>query len=351
MMSIGPVFGGAEGYSVKLAKLLTGRYHVRVIVADGEIFRRLQVLNIEAVQLPREAVSSVFGRYYYAAREIYRQLRIFRPDGIHLNGQTESYLSAIPWLFRVPIVITRHVPFTERIPAFKRLLEVANMILAAKVICVSTLIRRQLSAAVPAKKLVVLYNWLDYIPPARAYARDRTESTFRLLFVGRLLAGKGLFDVIEAMRHVENASLDVVGSGCDMEAARAAATGFPVVFHGYQEDCGPFYRAADLLIFPSHPVEGQGQVPFEAMAHGLPCLISDIEVAMETADGGSCAEVFPCGNSVELARKIAALQADPARLRELRQKGIERFRSTYTVESIRDPYFQLFDSVLSRGRR
>jgi glycosyltransferase involved in cell wall biosynthesis len=137
-----------------------------------------------------------------------------------------------------------------------------------------------------------------------------------------------------------------------MEAARFAASDLPIVFHGFQADCGPFFRAADLLVFPSHPdLEGQGQVPFEAMAHGLPCLISDIDVAMETADNGACAEVFSRGNCMELALKIKRLQTDPERLRELREKGLARFLSTYTIDSIRDLYFHLFDQILLRGDR
>lgn len=352
MVSVGPFYGGAEGYLVKLAQLLAPRFHVRAIVVDAEASRRLRGLHLEVIQLPSRAVSSTLGRYYFAALELRRQLSVFRPDFVHLNGQAECYLSAIPWLYRVPIVCTRHVPFNEHIRGIRRVLVRANLRLATKVICVSSLIRRQLSAIVSPEKLAVLPNWLDNIPKPGKSSRDSSEETFRLLFVGRIETIKGILDLIEAMQHVQNVSLDVVGSGSAMEAGRTAAAGLPIVFHGFQADCGPFFRGADLLVFPSHPdLEGQGQVPFEAMAHGLPCLISDIDVAMETADDGACAEVFPWGNCMELALKIKRLQTDSERLRELRKKGLARFLSTYTVDSIRDPYFHLFDQILLSGDR
>jgi hypothetical protein len=63
---------------------------------------------------------------------------------------------------------------------------------------------------------------------------------------------------------------------------------------------------------------------------------------METADGGACAEVFHCGNSSELAQKIASLQRNSARLVELRERGLARFLSTYTLTAVHDRYLQLF---------
>lgn len=348
LVSLNPFFGGGEVYFVKLASLLCERYHVRAVAAESETCRRLRQLDVEVVELPPGASSSLFGRYFFTARELWRQLRGFRPDGVHLNGQAECYLASIPWCFRVPIITTRLVAFNRHIPAVRRLLVIANLYFITRVICISTLLLQQLASVTSSDKLSLLPLWLDYVPPLPDPAVEHPPGPFRILFVGRIEVIKGIFELIEAMRHLENVTLDVVGKGSVMDAARAAAVGLPITFHGFQADCAPYYRGADLLVFPSHPdLEGQGQVPFEAMAYGLPCLISDIDVALETADNGACAEVFPCGNSAELARKIAGLQSNPARLEELRRRGRARFLSTYTVDSIREPYFQLFDALVS----
>ncbi len=347
LVSVTPFFGGGEVHFVKLVRLLSERYHVRALVVSSEAAQRLHDSGLDVVKTPCRERTSAPMRYINTAWELLHQIRTFRPQIVHLNGQGESYLSSIPWLLGVPIICTRHVPFNEHIRGIRRLLVVINLCLANHIVCVSSLLRTQLSKVVSPDKLVVIPNWLDPAPDPVQHMQNGTGKPFRILFVGRIETIKGIFDLIEAMRQVKNATLDVVGTGSQMDAARSAAAGLPITFHGFQADCGPYYRAANLLVFPSHPdLEGQGQVPFEAMAHGLPCLISDIEVALETADNGACAEVFPCGNSAEMARKITCLQSDPARLEELRSLGLARFLSTYTVDSIREPYFQLFDSLM-----
>jgi glycosyltransferase involved in cell wall biosynthesis len=267
-----------------------------------------------------------------------------------LNGQKESYLSAIPWFFRIPIIITRHVPL-KNVHGIRRLLAVANFRMASRIVCVSSLLYRQLASVVSPAKLIILPNWMENLPQPRDVLSSNHGSSFRVLYVGRIEATKGIFNLIDAIKHVDTVSLDVVGAGSAMQAARAAAKGLPIVFHGFQSDCGPFYCAADLLVFPSHPdLEGQGQVPFEAMAHGLPCLISNIEVALETADGGACAEVFRWGDSADLYRAITHLRDHPERLRELSAAGLMRVRSAYTLENVRPGYFRLFDELTETCR-
>jgi glycosyltransferase involved in cell wall biosynthesis len=350
LFSAGPLFGGAEAYCVKLARLLGERYEVGAAVADAQLQEKLKALGLRTWTTKAYETRRSVGRYRGLALCLARAIREFKPDLVHLNGQAECYLSAIPFLCGKTIICTRHVPFNEHIRGLRRMMVAANLRLAAKVICVSSLVHTQLSTVIGEKKLITLPNWLDSLPRLAESSLPGSEKSFRLLYVGRIETIKGIFDLIEAMRQVKNATLDVVGTGGAMEEARAAATGLPITFHGFQSDCGPYYRAADLLVFPSHPdLEGQGQVPFEAMAHGLPCLISNIEVALETADGGACAEVYPWGDSAALARKIASLRSKTARLRELREKGLARVASTYTVEAVRATYFELFDQLVQRS--
>jgi glycosyltransferase involved in cell wall biosynthesis len=333
MVSLTPFFGGGEVHFVKLAALLARHYQVRALAVNGEACSRLSGLDLDVVRLPDRAATSIFGRYYCAANELHRQCGQFRPHAVHLNGQAECYLSLIPWSFRIPIVATRHVPFNEHIRGIRRLLVRLNLQLAVKVICVSASIRTQLSPVIALDKLVVIPNWLDYIPEPRRDTDNSRIGIFRLLFLGRIEVMKGIFDLIEAMRLLKDVTLDVVGSGVDLGAAQAAAAGLPVTFHGFQVDCGPYFRAADLLVFPSYS-EGLAQVPLEAMAHGLPCLITDIEGALEAADGGACAEVFHCGNSRELAQKVAGLQKNSARLLELRELGHFLVRQLCGIQTI-----------------
>ena len=121
-------------------------------------------------------------------------------------------------------------------------------------------------------------------PAARAGRPDGTPAApLRLLFVGRLVRTKGARDAIRALSLARDvpAVLDIVGEGPDRAACAALVTELglsgQVTFHGWQsrEQVAGFYRAADVFVFPSYREPG-GNVAFEAMAYGLPLIVSDI---------------------------------------------------------------------------
>jgi glycosyltransferase involved in cell wall biosynthesis len=114
--------------------------------------------------------------------------------------------------------------------------------------------------------------------------------------------------------------LDVVGDGSDRAACEALTAdlglGDRVRFHGWlpREQVAGFYRAADIFVFPSYREPG-GNVVFEAMAHSLPLIVSDIGGPGNVVDE-SCGirlhPVSPDEYARDLAAAISRLAADPA---------------------------------------
>lgn len=81
----------------------------------------------------------------------------------------------------------------------------------------------------------------------------------------------------------------------------------------------PFaYRASDLFIGPSRPEEGFGLPALEALASGLPCLLSDTDGHREFA--GDAAWYFADGDPASLADAVPALLSEEAR-RRAREAG------------------------------
>ena len=72
-----------------------------------------------------------------------------------------------------------------------------------------------------------------------------------------------------------------------------------------QKDLPRFYHMADLYISPSH-VDGSSVSLMEALACGLPCLVSDIPANKEWVVEGENGWLFPDGNADALAEKILA---------------------------------------------
>lgn len=146
------------------------------------------------------------------------------------------------------------------------------------------------------------------------------------LTVGKVNERKRTRDVVDAARHIKTAQsgptpilMMVAGNGVLLDAlkATAATQDLPVRFLGFVNvDALPAaYAAADIVVHPSgrdpHPL-----VMSEAACIGLPLVVSSHVGAVGPTDiarEGVNATVFPCGDTVALARAVLALAGDWAR--------------------------------------
>jgi len=121
-----------------------------------------------------------------------------------------------------------------------------------------------------------------------------------VLFVGRLVEGKRPGDAVAAVSRLaetRNAKLYVAGEG----PLRSGLVDDHVEFLGQipYEDMPSVYRAADALILPSR-AEGLPRTVLEAMASGVPVVVSDLEqVAPVVGDGGVAVPVGDVAGFVE----------------------------------------------------
>jgi glycosyltransferase involved in cell wall biosynthesis len=84
--------------------------------------------------------------------------------------------------------------------------------------------------------------------------------------------------------------------------------------HRIRPERMPFaYRASDVFLGPSRPEEGFGLPALEALACGLPCLLSDTPGHREFA--GTSAWYFPDGDAGAIADRLPELVGDDARAR------------------------------------
>ncbi len=134
------------------------------------------------------------------------------------------------------------------------------------------------------------------------------------IFSGKLIPRKNPVDVVRAVAlcnrrpHVRIGVL-MVGSG-EMELEiRQAAVSLGVKAHlaGFvnQSLIAAYYHSADFLVLPSNGRETWGLVVNEAMACGLPCVVSDaVGCAPDLIEPGRTGEVYEMGNISEMADAI-----------------------------------------------
>jgi glycosyltransferase involved in cell wall biosynthesis len=145
------------------------------------------------------------------------------------------------------------------------------------------------------------------------------EHDVAVLHVGRLHPQKGQDLLVDAFararQKVPRLVLFLVGEGKFREGleerTRAANLSEAVRFGGARRDIVPYYKAADIFVFPSR-YEAFGIALLEAMAAGLPVVASRTGGIPELATEGA-ALLVPVGDVNSLASALASLAEDPAR--------------------------------------
>lgn len=171
--------------------------------------------------------------------------------------------------------------------------------------------------------------------PRRAELRRRwqvPEHAWCVLFCGKLIPKKRPLDLVAAAAGARLADgrpvhLLIVGDGrlrADVAAALALPGAAGATLAGFlnQREIPAALVAADCLVLPSDFGETWGLVVNEALAAGLPAIVSDrCGCAADLAGPQGPAHIFPCGDVAALARALAAVAQQPPPAALLRRLG------------------------------
>jgi len=188
-----------------------------------------------------------------------------------------------------------------------------------------------------------------------------------VLFAGRMIWEKGVFDLLEAFARLHRAGrLDgqthLLYCGNPFEKERLAFESerlqltHRVHFLSGQvyaniDQMPSLYNDADVLVLPSLPTrfwkEQFGIVLIEAMASGLPVIgASNGAIPEVVGDGGL---IFPAHDTDALARVLEGLLNSPTRCRELAERGRARVEAVYSPQAVSQRIQRAYELVLSGG--
>ena len=195
------------------------------------------------------------------------------------------------------------------------------------------------------------------IAPVFAPVPER-EWQGRLLYVGRIDPRKGVASAVEALAHLPEMTLRIVGTGAPDAVAEleqlAASLGVAdrVDFAGQvtADRLPAEYAGADAVVFPVLWSEPWGLVPLEAMATGRPVVATGRGGSGEYLVDGVNALLYRAGDATELADRVRRLAGDPALRSSLRQAGLET-APRHTAERFNDGVEAALRSVSARTRR
>jgi glycosyltransferase involved in cell wall biosynthesis len=355
--------GGAEGQVALLAHGLIERGHdVRIATGEGPADVIPPEMLDYVIHLPDRPR---YGRW----RSLRRFLREFEPDVLHSQlsvanvfGTLASAIDRVPCrimsLLSTDPLKTFSVKNAERLAA-----RFAHRVMVNSAGVWEVALGRM---GIPEDEVVLIYNGVDtdrFTPERKdgygAAVRSELnipEGAFVVGDVANFWPIKDHRTLLEAMAWLHREVLEkdkpyllLVGSGPDEPAIREKAGELGLLpyvrFAGSVADVERYYAAMDVFALTSR-AEGFSNAVLEAMASGLPCVVTDVGGNAEAVGDGVSGYVVAPGDVAALRDKLSILLED-ARLRADmgaagRRVAIEKFG----VDRMVDETVRMYKEVL-----
>ncbi|WP_162562487.1 glycosyltransferase family 4 protein [Salinigranum rubrum] len=297
-----------------------------------------------------------------------RQLiKRFDPDVIHLHNRfffttVSSTVAQATLRSAVPTVTTLHLGDISNITGLSgyiaRLFEqtVGRIMIrrSDRIIAVSEAVAEySYSLGGVPERTNVIPNGVD---TERFHPNPERTGSNSILFVGRLVQNKGPQTLIDAMpmvlRSVPDADLKIVGTG-PMEntlKARTEELGIQesVRFVGYVQSVAEAMRSADVFCRPSLS-EGMPLTVLEAMASGLPAVVTPVAGVPEIVTHGETGVLVPPKNPAELSEAIVDLLSDDGSRKRIAESAREYVVREHSWETRCDEVLSTYLDVLNES--
>ncbi|MGA7923207.1 MAG: glycosyltransferase family 4 protein [Thermoplasmata archaeon] len=178
-----------------------------------------------------------------------------------------------------------------------------------------------------------------------------------LAFTGRLVPHKGVDSLLRAMVGLPpDVALLVIGRGSRLPELRALARRLNLLGRvqfasDVSDDELPAYlRAADIFVFPSqNRLEGFGLAVVEAMAAGLPVVITDMPGVREVIEPGVEGVLVEPLIASDLTDRVRELLDDPERRRKMGERARQRAEERYALATVARSLLNLYEDLRAAG--
>lgn len=177
-----------------------------------------------------------------------------------------------------------------------------------------------------------------------------------LLCIGRLVADKGITELVNVFTKLQNAHGDLmlilVGEFEEELDPLPANTLLeieinPNIIHvNWTNQVEYFMHLADFFVFPSHR-EGFPNVLLQAGAMGLPIVCSDITGNIDIVKNNETGLIFNSGNEGEMLRLIAFAIANPQQLKTMAKQLQKDIQQNYRQENIWQKMLEAYKTLVN----
>lgn len=206
----------------------------------------------------------------------------------------------------------------------------------------------------PGIKTAVLYNSVEGYYRNVYHAEANT-----ILFLGRLCARKGVYDLLEVLAEcdqllAENVKVCLCGDG-EINQVKQIIKKYglehrisSIGWHT-KDQIKEIYRETMLYILPSYH-EGLPMSLLETMSHGIPCIVSNVAAIPEIIKNEENGIIIHPGNTDEIKAAILKLTADDKMREKIGKNGLITIKKDFLMKEKMEELQNIYDRILRKGR-
>jgi glycosyltransferase involved in cell wall biosynthesis len=305
---------------------------------------------------------------------LFMMLVTWRPALLHINTALnaralprDAALLLIAWLTRCPVVWQVHggssIVELERdqpivLPMLRLLLSFPR-----RVVVISGQDELGYAKLVASARLRRIVNAVQVPNRSARAAIAPQRAGLRLAYIGRLVAGKGVLDLIDAMQIIAREhealpiSLRIAGAGPVETQLRMKVAEYGLADR--VQLLGPIAGArkhrlleeTDVFVLPTFLAERLPYALLESMAEGVPAVACAIGGVAELIEHRRTGLLVPPQRPALLADAILQLARDRLLLEQISRGARERIRDSYDLAGMADRFCALYDEILDERRR
>lgn len=289
-----PRVGGSENYAKDLAIKLSEYGHTILLVTATQK-DDLEVLSFEVHRIRRPFVVLDTNVNFCQFPHIVKN---YNPDIFHINYQTggEVIPLLIAWFLRIPTILTYHADHVTRFGRILDMLQQKIFFRFCSIILTQSdrdfnNLRANIGGKAKLKKINFTGIDIEKYKNPKSISLDKLKGTLKGVSVATLDGShkyKGIFNLLEMLsklkempEYANNLVIDIIGEG-NLKSYYQDITRLKKIwnvnFTGYLSNSELItkLKSSDFLILPSvDKGEGFGRVVVEALAVGIPVIVSE----------------------------------------------------------------------------
>ncbi len=296
--------------------------------------------------------------------KIYKYIKNYNPTSIHIStpGIIGLFTLIVAKFLKIPIFSTYHTDFAAYIYSnsksklFMKITRAYEKWFYRR--CRRVFLRSDIYKELIENQFKISKDKISIIPAGIDIDRFNVENrdykyfkkfnipknSIKALYVGRITKEKNIEFLLNVWKRVNKEHLDVwlimVGSGT-LVKMQDKLLKYNIIFLGHRDsnELSIIYPSCDFFVFPSN-TDTLGQVVIEAMANGLPALVSDIGGPKSLVENGENGFIIKRDNSDEWYRYIH-LMIEDSKLKESSSKNALKNSKELTINKSFDFFWSM----------